>query len=162
MNKVRTHAWLKDLFWKHSWCEVSAAAASTNSLWWKEKLFLSLLVVTTVPNNVGHLAVPRNPGEQSPFISNKVRTPLQCVRCALCGTAVCPGYHIWSGKCFLRKQRRCHRKKILGLAKPVFISDTRRCFETAFCIFCAVVLCLGTLFVWEIIRRVLFVYGHDC
>lgn len=80
--------------------------------WWKEKLFLGLLVLTTVPSDVGHLVVPMMPGEQSPFISNKVRTPLQCGICALHGTAICPGCHIWSRKHFLRKQRCCHRRNV--------------------------------------------------
>lgn len=42
---------------------------------WKEKLFLSLLVLSSAPSDVGHLAIPRIPGEQSPFISNKGDVP---------------------------------------------------------------------------------------
>lgn len=124
MNNSRTRAWLKDLFWNKSQCAASAAAFRKQR-WWKEKLFLSLLVVTTIPSDVDRLAVPRTPGEQRPFISNKVRPPLQRGRRALHDTAICLGYHICSGKNFLRKQRCCHKKKCWDWLSLLVFSDTR-------------------------------------
>lgn len=105
-------AWAED-FWKQPQFAKSALV-TLRKLWWEEKCFPILLVLIAVPSNV----VPRIPGEHCPLISSKVRHSLQQRRCVLCGTTVCPGYCVWSGKHTVRKQRCCHRKTS-GMVEPV-------------------------------------------